>query len=228
MVGRGRELALVRSWLAAETGGLVLCGGEPGIGKTRLAQELAGHALALGREVVWGHCVETEGAPAFWPWRQVLKAAGAGPDDVLAHDADVPQDRFRVFDASATALDRDGLVIIVEDVHWADQASLLALAHLATQLRTVLIFATFRDPRPAVADLMRFAVRIDLHAARYACQTDEEFRVIAVWQSKEHADRFFREVLGPVLARVLGPEPAGAHSVTGMEVLREFIPANAG
>ncbi|GAA3679565.1 hypothetical protein C8D88_117104 [Lentzea atacamensis] len=64
--------------------------------------------------------------------------------------------------------------------------------------------------------------------ARYACQTDGEFRVIAVWQSKEHADRFFREVLGPVLARVLGPEPAGAPSVTGMEVLREFIPANAG
>jgi hypothetical protein len=97
VVGRARELAAARSWLAAETGRLVLCGGEPGIGKTRLAQELAGHALALGREVVWGHCVETEGAPAFWPWRQVLKAAGADPDRVLAHDAEVPQDRFRVF-----------------------------------------------------------------------------------------------------------------------------------
>ncbi len=163
MVGRSRELAMVRSWVAAETGGLVLCGGEPGIGKTRLAQELAGYALAAGREVVWGHCVETSGAPAFWPWRQVLKAAGADPDAVLAHDAEVPQDRFRVFDAIASALDRPGLVIIVEDVHWADQASLLVLAHLATQLRTVLIFATFRDPCPAVADLMRSAVRIDLH-----------------------------------------------------------------
>ncbi|MGW6933481.1 AAA family ATPase [Lentzea sp. NPDC054927] len=163
VVGRGRELALVRSWLAAETGGLVLCGGEPGIGKTRLAQELAGHALARGREVVWGHCVETEGAPAFWPWRQVLKAAGADPDTVLAHDAEVPQDRFRVFDAIATALDRDGMVIIVEDVHWADRASLLVLAHLATNLRRVLLFATFRDPCPAAADLMRSAVRIDLH-----------------------------------------------------------------
>jgi len=154
---------MVRSRLAAGTGGLVLCGGEPGIGKTRLAQELAGHALAIGREVVWGHCVETEGAPAFWPWRQILKAAGAGPDEVLAHDAEVPQDRFRVFDAIATALDRAGLVIIVEDVHWADQASLLVLAHLATNLRDVLLFATFRDPCPAVADLMRAAVRIDLH-----------------------------------------------------------------
>lgn len=164
VVGRARELAMIRSRLAAETGGLVLCGGEPGIGKTRLAQELAGHALALGREVVWGHCVETEGAPAFWPWRQVLKAAGTDPDEVLAHDAEVPQDRFRVFDAIATALDRDGLVIIVEDVHWADRASLLVLAHLATNLRRVLLFATFRDPCPAVADLMRSAVRIDLRS----------------------------------------------------------------
>ena len=163
MVGRGRELAMLRSWLAADAGRLVLCGGEPGIGKTRLAQELAGHALARSREVVWGHCVETSGAPAFWPWRQVLRAAGADPDAVLAHDAEVPQDRFRVFDAVATALDRDGLVIVVEDVHWADEASLLVLAHLATQLRNVLIFATFRDPCPAVADLMRSAVRIDLH-----------------------------------------------------------------
>ncbi|MET9227718.1 AAA family ATPase [Lentzea sp. NPDC003310] len=162
-MGRARELAAVRSWLVAETGRLVLCGGEPGIGKTRLAQELAGHALALGREVVWGHCVETAGAPAFWPWRQVLKAAGADPEVVLAHDAEVPQDRFRVFDAVAAALDRDGLVVVVEDVHWADEASLLVLAHLATHLRGVLLFATFRDPCPAVADLMRAAERIDLH-----------------------------------------------------------------
>ncbi|MFD9698880.1 ATP-binding protein [Lentzea sp. NPDC059081] len=163
VVGRSRELAAVRSWLGDGAVRLVLCAGEPGIGKTRVAQEVAGHALALGREVVWGHCVETAGAPAFWPWRQVLKAVGADPDGVLAHDAEVPQDRFRVFDAVAAALDRDGLVIVLEDVHWADEASLLVLAHLATQPGDVLVFATFRDPCPAVADLMRSAVRLDLH-----------------------------------------------------------------
>ena len=62
--------------------------------------------------------------------------------------------------------------------------------------------------------------------ARYACQAEGEFRVIAVWESKEHADRFFREVLGPVIARVLGPEPSGAPAMTGMEVLREFVPVS--
>jgi len=65
--------------------------------------------------------------------------------------------------------------------------------------------------------------------ARYACQTDGKFQVIAVWDSKEDAERFFHETLGPVIARVLGPEPSGAGGFhRGMEVLREFIPANAG
>jgi hypothetical protein len=64
--------------------------------------------------------------------------------------------------------------------------------------------------------------------ARYACRADDGFRVIAVWESKDHADRFFREVLGPILARVLGPEPSGAPAMTGMEVLREFTPAVTG
>ncbi|WP_330276951.1 hypothetical protein OG205_15555 [Lentzea sp. NBC_00516] len=62
--------------------------------------------------------------------------------------------------------------------------------------------------------------------ARYACRAEGEFRVIAVWESKDHADRFFREVLGPILARVLGPEPSGAPAMMGMEVLREYVPVS--
>ena len=75
IVGRRRELDALRTWLEAtrdNNGRLVLCAGEPGIGKTRLAQELAGIARAGGTAVAWGRCVEAEGAPAFWPWRQVL------------------------------------------------------------------------------------------------------------------------------------------------------------
>lgn len=77
-------------------------------------------------------------------------------------------------------------------------------------------------------DQMMAAVDPEGLRARYACQAEGEFRIIAVWESKEHADRFFRDVLGPVLARVLGPEPAGAPTTTGMEVLREFTPVAAG
>jgi KaiC/GvpD/RAD55 family RecA-like ATPase len=47
---------------------VVLVAGEPGIGKTRLAEELATQATARGALVLWGRCWEGEGAPAFWPW----------------------------------------------------------------------------------------------------------------------------------------------------------------
>ena len=83
IVGRRRELDALRTWLEATRNGngrLVLCAGEPGIGKTRLAQELAGIALASGIAVAWGRCVEAEGAPAFWPWRQVLRSLGVDPN----------------------------------------------------------------------------------------------------------------------------------------------------
>ena len=49
-------------------GGVVLLAGEPGIGKTRLAEELAAQATAREAYVLWGRCWEGEGAPAFWPW----------------------------------------------------------------------------------------------------------------------------------------------------------------
>ena len=63
--------------------------------------------------------------------------------------------------------------------------------------------------------------------ARYACQGDGKFQVIAVWESEEHAERFFHETFGPVLARVLGPEPKGVGGFhVGMEVLREYVPVS--
>jgi hypothetical protein len=52
--------------------------GEPGIGKTRLAEELPAAATSRGTLVSWGRCWEGEGAPAFWPWVQVWPAAPIG------------------------------------------------------------------------------------------------------------------------------------------------------
>jgi predicted ATPase len=75
-VGRERELAELVS--ACEVGAqsdahLFLIHGEPGIGKTRLAEELAVRAKALGLQVLWGRCWEGDGAPAYWPWIQVIR-----------------------------------------------------------------------------------------------------------------------------------------------------------
>jgi len=53
---------------------LFLLVGEAGIGKTRLADELARRAVAGGAQVLWGRCWEGDGAPAYWPWTQVLRA----------------------------------------------------------------------------------------------------------------------------------------------------------
>jgi hypothetical protein len=59
--------------------------------------------------------------------------------------------------------------------------------------------------------------------ARYAGTVDGELRVIALWETKQHADTFFRETLGPVLAKALGPEPAGMPKVEHVEVLRSYV-----
>src|SRR5262245_24288816 len=75
-VGRESELALLRAQLdeaCAGRGGVVLLAGEPGIGKTRTAEHLAAHACARGARVFWGRCYEGDGAPAFWPWTQLLR-----------------------------------------------------------------------------------------------------------------------------------------------------------
>lgn len=154
LVGRRRELAALASWLSAARGGrgrLVLCAGEPGIGKTRLAQELAAQAEAAGFAVAWGRCAEVEGAPAYWPWRQVLRALGV--DDDLGGSGSA-QERFQLFDDVAEALRaQPALLVVLDDVHRADEPSLLALRHIADRLADapLLVLATFRDTEPADA-----------------------------------------------------------------------------
>jgi tetratricopeptide (TPR) repeat protein len=84
LLGRARELADLRAALEESTagrGGLVLLAGEPGIGKTRLASALADHAGAEGHRVAWARGWDGGGAPAFWPWVQVVRAVAADRDD---------------------------------------------------------------------------------------------------------------------------------------------------
>src|SRR5262245_35063171 len=75
-VGRAREVAELSRGLddaCAGHGRLFLVVGEPGIGKTRLADEIAGHAEGRGMRVLRGRCWEGGGAPAYWPWSQILR-----------------------------------------------------------------------------------------------------------------------------------------------------------
>ncbi len=79
-VGRERELTELRASLAGVAGGrgqLFCLVGEPGIGKTRLAEEIATDAERAGAKVAWGRCWEGGGAPAYWPWTQALRHCAA-------------------------------------------------------------------------------------------------------------------------------------------------------
>jgi hypothetical protein len=58
--------------------------------------------------------------------------------------------------------------------------------------------------------------------ARYVGTSEDGLRVVTLWESKAHADRFFADRLGPALAKVLGPEPAGKPTVLGVEVARTY------
>jgi tetratricopeptide (TPR) repeat protein len=135
-VGRERELAELRAGLddvSAGHGRLFLLSGEPGIGKTRLAEEISNEASARGMRVLWGRCWEGGGAPAYWPFIQILRACiadrdsedlkgllGSGASEIARlipelklslpsiEEAKTATDsesaRFRLFDAVATLL----------------------------------------------------------------------------------------------------------------------------
>jgi DNA-binding SARP family transcriptional activator len=84
-VSRERELGMLRSAIEhgfSGTGGVLVLSGEPGVGKTRTAREVANYAGRSGSMVLWGNCYQDEGAPPYWPWVQALRDATAGMDPV--------------------------------------------------------------------------------------------------------------------------------------------------
>jgi DNA-binding CsgD family transcriptional regulator len=84
-IGRQRELDALQAALARAVSGqpgVVLLTGEPGIGKTRTAQELVDHAGPLNVLALWGRCPEEPGAPPYWPWLQLIRRYVSLHDEV--------------------------------------------------------------------------------------------------------------------------------------------------
>ncbi|HEX5586368.1 MAG TPA: AAA family ATPase [Acidimicrobiia bacterium] len=160
VIGRRGELAALdqaRRDAARGTGRVVLVSGEPGIGKTRLAEEAARRAGDEGFVVAWASCWDGDGAPALWPWLQVLDAlgaattvgvdpAGADRDEGVAGAARFPV-YAAVLEAIEDACSRLGpLLVVIDDLHWADDDSAALLGFVALRLRSLpaMIVATFR------------------------------------------------------------------------------------
>ncbi len=167
-VGRSRELAELRGWLTdarAGRGRMIVLRGEPGIGKTRLTEELAAEAAAE-IPTAWGRCSADSGAPALWPLRRIVDQLPGEHEQFRAIDGDVfgssPEGlaaaRFAqsvwLADAIVAAAEPDGLLVIVEDLHWADSATIGALNHLAAELShsRALVVVTARLAAPATPD----------------------------------------------------------------------------
>lgn len=182
-VGRERELDRLDHTLDAAMsgrGGLRVLSGEPGIGKTRLADEIVARATTKGFYVSWGRAWETGGAPAYWPWIELLgpltelddnlpervralltSSAGATLEEGTR--ADPARERFELFESvgsfvRACARKRP-LLLVFDDLHVADVPSLELLLFVARGLRASRIAAlgTYRDAearRAPVADML--------------------------------------------------------------------------
>ncbi|MGK5533285.1 ATP-binding protein, partial [Streptomyces sp. URMC 129] len=178
LIGRDHAAGVLRAEIARATashGGLVLVAGEPGIGKTALVTGAAEEARALGALVLGGSCWDSENAPGYWPWVQVFRAlrrsasaaewaavreaTGGGLAPLLGESG--PQGDaggFELYDAVTTALvtvsHHRPVVVVLDDLHWADTAS-LRLLHFAAQhtwFERLLLVGTYRDAEVEPAD----------------------------------------------------------------------------
>ena len=216
-VGRDDERRRLQGLLeraTAATPAFALVVGEPGIGKTRLLEDLAASAGRAGFVVAGGRCSQDDGAPPLWPWRAVLDALGAGEGLVEDVAAGPELTAFRTWDrivsaVVAAAAERPVLVVL-DDLHWADEATLRTLGHLVTTAPTPLrlvVVATRRihpEPTGALAAVgeafaRRHGERVDLLGldrrsagellARVA--TDVPEQVLDRWHARSGGNPFF-------------------------------------
>ncbi|MEU6640530.1 ATP-binding protein [Streptomyces rochei] len=201
LVGREDELARLTGVLERARAGearAVLIAGDAGVGKTRTLDEVAGRAAAAGTTVLTGHCVDLGdvGLP-YLPFTEILgvlaaderfaavlaahpvadRLLGAGPQDAEGRDG-TTRSRLRLFEDVAALLaelsDVAPLLLVLEDLHWADQSSRDLLRFLLSRGvlqrpaggargHRVALFASYRADdlhrrhplRPLLAELVR-------------------------------------------------------------------------
>jgi class 3 adenylate cyclase/tetratricopeptide (TPR) repeat protein len=182
-VGRQRErleLGRLVEQIKAGTGALVMIGGEPGVGKTRLSEEVASRCVREGFQTFVGHCYEMAGAQPYIPiveaFEQALAEASSPhafrqflgdeapevarlvpklrqlcPDIPPPLDLPAEQERRYLFNSVWEVLSRTGrarpTLLVLDDIHWADEPTMLLIQHLAERVAEVpvLMVGLYRD-----------------------------------------------------------------------------------
>jgi DNA-binding winged helix-turn-helix (wHTH) protein len=183
-IGREHPMAVLRralEWARAEgRGSGFLVVGEAGIGKTSFVEAFGREARKAGTPIWLGRCLEADAAPAFWPWIQILRAAAAGGaadslakllEDLGPRESAPIEPEFmngrsggfwvldRIVQVLAKAAAAAPLLLVLDDLHWADDPSLRLLEVLAGHLADlpILLVATLRDtdaPRDSTAETL--------------------------------------------------------------------------
>ncbi len=229
LVGRERELAALREALddaLAGRGGLALISGEAGIGKTALAEALCAEAIGRGATVLIGHAYDLSETPPYGPWAEVLAHAPGNdglPTLPLAilptlQDGEALSSQEAIIARAVTYLaalaTRQPLVLLLEDMHWADRVSLDLLRVVGRGLAALplLLLINYRADEIAhdyplailVPLLVREsrAARLDLRPltpddlgtlvrSRYALRPTDEYHLIGYLAARTEGNALF-------------------------------------
>jgi hypothetical protein len=226
VVGRDRQVRVIDDAIAGAAKGrgqVLLVPGEPGIGKTRLARAAIERARAAGVRTAWAAAWQGDGVPPLWPWAELMRQVTGGEIEFARDLPSSPEGaaaaRFHQFESVARAL-RDAstsspLLLVLDDLHWADVASIRLLDFLAAALpdTACVLIVTYRPmeiERSELTTVMRLGISIPMPGL----ETDAVHEMLTTALAKSVSP----SVAATIRART-GGNPLFVHELAGLMAL---------